>query len=89
MLCLVRCGFGIHTESMSKIFIISRNQDIIHAQYSFTKNRNGTGGTITLNNVSQNLRLITERINGWYNNLAERQQTYTRIKNAEIFKDFE
>ena len=71
------------------LYNIAENQDIIHAQYSFTKNRNGTGGTITLNNVSQNLRLITERINGWYNNLAERQQTYTRIKNAEIFKDFE
>lgn len=71
------------------LYNIAENQDIIRAQYSFTKNRNGTGGTITLNNVSQNLRLITERINGCYNNLAERQQIYTRVKNAEIFKDFE
>ena len=71
------------------LYNIAINQDIIHQQYSFTKNRNGTGGIITLNNISENLRLITERINGWYNNLAERQQAYTRIHNANIFQDFE
>lgn len=71
-----------------KICDIANKQDFIHTNFKFTQYKNETGAHITLYNISENLSWITQRINGWYGNLKERQKAYIRIKNANIFKDF-
>ena len=80
--------WNIFKINKQKICDIATNQDFIHTDFKFTKYKNGTGAYIELYNISENLSLITQSINGWYGNLKGRQQAYTRIKNANIFKDF-